>query len=131
MAAALPKIRMPSTTTTAGGQLRADAELVAEEDDQRGDEHVGDERHDEDLRVEDAVQARPHPAEDRVERGDDGDREVRLQPGRHGRAQHQPDDDADDQREGRDHFVAPGDGTAREPWRVGTACGQRQSWCAP
>src|SRR6478735_1170705 len=59
----------------AGRQLGADAELVAQVDDEGSDGDVGDERHHEDLVVEDAVEQRPHAAEDGVERGDHRDGE--------------------------------------------------------
>ena len=75
----------------AGGQLGADAELVAEEDDERRDHDVADERDHEDLVVEDAVEEGAQRAEDRVERGDDGDRQVGLQPERHVRLRGQPE----------------------------------------
>jgi hypothetical protein len=64
----------------AGGQLRADAELVAEVDDQRGDEHVGEERDREDLVVEDPVEERAQRAEDGVQRRHHRDRQVGLHP---------------------------------------------------
>src|ERR1700742_85499 len=41
-------------------QLRADAQLVADVDDQRRDQHVEHERHHEHLRVENPLQVRPH-----------------------------------------------------------------------
>ena len=105
IAAALEKMRMPEHDDDAGGQLRSDAELVAEVDDQRGDQDVGDERHHEDPVVEDAVEQRAQAAEDRVERGDDGDRQVGLQPGRHRRLEEQPGDDAEHQAERGDHCL--------------------------
>ena len=74
------EVRTPSTTTTPVEELAADTELVTEEDDERRHDHVGEERHDEDLVVEDAVEDGPDAAEDRVEGGDDGDGEVGLQP---------------------------------------------------
>src|SRR5690349_15058121 len=52
----------------AGGELAADPELVAEVDDRRGDDDVAEERDDEDLVVEDAVEVGPQAAEDRVHR---------------------------------------------------------------
>ena len=67
-----------------GRQLGADAELVTEEDDEGGDDHIGEEGDDEDLVVEDPVEDRPDPAEDRVQGGDDGDRQVGLRPQRDG-----------------------------------------------
>ena len=53
-----------------------------------GDQHVGDERDDELLVVEDAVELGPYPAEHRVQRGHHRDRQVRLQrqPARSARA---------------------------------------------
>ncbi len=56
MAAALEKIRIPSTTTTAVDSCVPDAELVAEEDDEGRDDGVGQERDDEDAVVEDPVE---------------------------------------------------------------------------
>ena len=70
---------------------------------------VAHERHDEDPVVEDAVEQRPHAAEDGVERGDDRDRQVGLQPGRHGRLE--------DQAERRRRRRAPRAGITRcPPW---------------
>ena len=82
IAAALAKIRIAEDDDHARGQLGAHAELVAEEHDQRGDQHVGDERDDEHPVVEDPVEGSARRAEHGVERGDDGDRQVRLQPQR-------------------------------------------------
>jgi hypothetical protein len=72
------------------GQLRAHAELVAEEHHQRGHHHVGHERDDEHLGVEDPVEPGAEAAEDGVEGGDHGDRQVGLQPQRHGGVEQQP-----------------------------------------
>ena len=58
---------------------------------------------DEHLVVEDAVEHGADGAEHGVEGGDDGDRQVGLQPHRHRRVQEEPDDEADEQAEGRDH----------------------------
>ena len=58
---------------------------------------------DEDLVVEDAVEHGPHAAEDGVEGRDDRDRQVGLQPQRHGRVQEESGDHADDEAEGGDH----------------------------
>src|SRR5690349_12680753 len=59
-----------------GRELAADAELVAEVDDQRGDEHVRHERDDEDLGVEHVVEPRSHPTEHCVQCGHDGDWQI-------------------------------------------------------
>ena len=69
----------PEDDDDAGRELAADAELVAEEDDAGRDHHVADERDDEDLVVEDAVEVGAQAAEDGVEGGDDGDRQVGLE----------------------------------------------------
>src|SRR5262245_35516534 len=97
----------------AGGQLPADAELVAEPHDQAGDEDVGDERDDELLVVEDSVELRAYAAEDRVQRGDHRDGQVRLQRGRDGGVQDDPEDDPGDEGEDGNHLPPPvldGDG---------------------
>src|SRR5262245_53688968 len=75
----------------AGGELPAHPELVAQVHDERGDEHVGDERDDELLVVEDAVEFRAYSAEDRVQRGDHGDGQVRLEGHRYGRLEYEPE----------------------------------------
>ena len=54
--------------------LAADPELVPEKHDERCDRDVRDERHHEDLRIEDAVEPGAQAAEDSVERGNHGDR---------------------------------------------------------
>ena len=77
--ATLEKIRTPEDDDDAGRELGPHAELVTQEDDEGRDHDVGQERHDEDLVVEDPVQHGPHRTEHRVERGDDGDRQVGLQ----------------------------------------------------
>src|SRR6266498_3677702 len=94
----------------AGGQLRTDTELVAQEDDQPSHQDVRDERDDEHLRVENAVQSGPDAPEHRVQGGHHGDRQVGLQPQRYGRLQHQAEDDADDQRDAGDQLPPPGVG---------------------
>jgi hypothetical protein len=91
----------------AGRQLPADPELVAQVDDQGGDQHVRDERDDELLVVEDSVELGPHAAEDRVQCRHDGDRQVGLEPDRHRGADDQPDHDADDKSDYRDHQRPP------------------------
>ena len=59
---------------------------------------------DEDLVVEAPVEVRTDGAEDRVERRDDGDREVRLETCGHGRLEEQPQGDPDDEAEDGDHL---------------------------
>ena len=86
MAAALEKMRMPSTTTTPVDSWAPTPSWSPRKTISAATSDVGDERHDEDLVVEDAVEQRAQAAEHRVERGDDGDRQVGLQPQRHGRA---------------------------------------------
>src|SRR4051794_32627890 len=93
----------PEDDDHAGRELTADAQLVAEEDDARGDHHVADEGDDEDLVVEDPVEVGAQPAEHGVERRDHRDREVRVERLGYGRAQHQPEDDAHDETQHGDH----------------------------
>src|SRR5579859_7205847 len=93
-----------------GRQLTADAELVAEEHDQRSDDGVGHERHDEDLRVEDAVESCAYATEHGVECRDDHDRQIRLEPRRNGRAEDESCGNAECERDRGDHFVPPVDG---------------------
>src|SRR3954469_4178310 len=69
-----------------GRELTADTQLVTQVHDQRRNEHVGDERDHEHLRVEDAVEAGTQAAEGGVGGGDEGDWQVGLEPVRHGRA---------------------------------------------
>lgn len=87
----------------AGGKLAADTELITEEDDQRGDEHVGDEGDDEDFVVEDTVEDRAQCAEYCVEGGNNGDRQVRLQPHGNCRMDHDAEYDSDGESERCDH----------------------------
>src|SRR6266536_6149687 len=105
----------PEHDHDAGGQLGTHAELVAEEHDQPGDQDVGDERHDELLVVEDAVQLRPDPAEHRVQRGDHGDRQVRLEGERYRRFEEGTEPHSDHQCEYREHQRPPGDDGTGEP----------------
>src|ERR1700722_1319432 len=86
-----------------GRQLRADAQLVTDVDDQRRDQHVEDERHHEDLRVEYPLQVCPQPTEHRVECGDDRDRQIGLDDLRHAGMKDQAQHDTDDQRCDTDH----------------------------
>jgi hypothetical protein len=79
----------------AGRELSADAQLVAQEDDRGGDDDVAHERDDEDLVVEDPVEEGAEAAEDGVERRDDGDRQVGLQPERDVWLEDHPQHDAD------------------------------------
>src|SRR5699024_6487534 len=78
----------------------ADAELVAEEHEEGRDQHVEQERGDEHVRVEGAVEARPQAAGEGVECGDHGDGQVRLQERGHvgldDHAQHEAQRQADD-----------------------------------
>ena len=64
---------------------------------------VADEGDDEDLVVEDAVEVGAQGAEDRIEGGDDRDREVRLQAEGNVGLDHEPEQDADEQTENCDH----------------------------
>src|SRR6478735_6875419 len=89
----------------AGRQLASDAELVAEVDDRRRDHDVADERDDEDLVVEDALEIGAERPEDGVEGRHDRDREVGVEAGRHVRGEDQPEDDADEESDGGDHDV--------------------------
>ena len=107
MAATLEKMRMPSTTTTPVRQLGADAELVAEVDDRRGDDDVADEGDDEDLVVEDAVEVGAQATEDGVEGGHHRDRQVVLEAERHVGGEDQPGDDAEQQAQRSDHGALP------------------------
>src|SRR3954462_11309748 len=91
-----------------GGQLGADAELVAQEDDQRRDDHVGHERDDEHLGVEDPVEAGAQAAEDGVQGGHHGDRQVRLENQRHRRVEEESQQDAGREADDRDHAQPPG-----------------------
>ena len=79
IAAALVKIRMPSTTTTPVDSCPPTPSWSPRKTTSAGDEDVAHERHDEDPVVEDPVELGPDRAEHRVERGDDGDRQVGLQ----------------------------------------------------
>ena len=78
-----------------GRELGADPELVAEEDDEGRDETL--ERNETTKTLSSKMPSRMARtrAEDGVERGDDGDGQVGLQPHRHGRLQEQADDDAE------------------------------------
>ena len=107
MAATLEKMRMPRTTIDAGRQLAADPELVAEVDDRGGDDDVADEGDDEDLVVEDAVEEGAQAAEDRVERGDHGDRQVGLQAQRDVGGEDESGEHAEEESERCDHGVTP------------------------
>jgi hypothetical protein len=78
------------------GQLSADTELVAHEDDQRSDQDVGDEGDHEHLGIEDAVEPGADSAEHRVQCRDHRDGQVRLEPDRHRRAKDEPENHADD-----------------------------------
>jgi len=69
----------PQHDDDGGGQLRADAQLVTEEHDQRGDDDVRHEGDHEHLGVEDPVEPRAEAAEHGIEGGDDRDRQVGLQ----------------------------------------------------
>ena len=71
-----------------------------------GDDDVGHEGDDEDLRVEDAVQPGAEAAEDGVQGRDDGDRQVGLQPERDGRVEEEAEQDAGRESEDRDHGVS-------------------------
>src|SRR5262245_58141772 len=95
----------PEDHDHAGRELATDAELVAEVDDRGRDHHVAEERDHEHLVVEDPVEVGPQPAEHGVERGDDRDREGRLESGGHGRLQDQPEGERDQQPERGDHGV--------------------------
>jgi hypothetical protein len=65
--------------------------------------NIGEERDDEDLVVEDAVEHGAHSPEHRIEGGDDRDRQVGQEPdGDVGLHEH-PDQDADGEAECRDH----------------------------
>src|SRR6185312_13514025 len=85
----------PQHDDDARRQLRPDAELIAQVDDEGGDDDVREERHREHAVVEDAVEYGPQPAEHGVQGGHDGDRQVRLQPQRHSGLEHETGDDAD------------------------------------
>ena len=98
---------MPSTTTTPVDSCAPDPQLVAEEHDQRGHDDVGQERHDEDLVVEDPVEHGAQAAEDGVERGHDGDRQVGLDHRRHLGPDQQSDHDSDDEAQYGDHDACP------------------------
>ena len=104
MAATLEKIRMPRTTTTPVESWAPTPSLSPRKTISAGDQHVADEGDDEDLVVEDAVEEGPEGAEDRVERGDDGDRQVGLQAEGHVGLEDQSEDDADDQADDGDHL---------------------------
>src|SRR3984957_18102890 len=84
-------------------QLCPDAQLVADVDDQCRDQHVEDERHHEDLRVENPFQVCPQPAEHRVEGGDDRDRQIGLDGLRNAGMKDQAQHDTDGQRCDTDH----------------------------
>src|SRR6478735_1790809 len=93
----------PEHDDDAGGELAADAELVAEVDDRRGDDDVAEEGDDEDLVVEDPVEVGAQAAEDGVERGDDGDRQVGLETERDVGLEHDAEHDPGQEPEGGDH----------------------------
>ena len=128
IAAALVKIRMPSTTTTRGGQLGADADLVAHVDDRGGDQHVGDERDDEDPVGEDALQVGPEGAEQRVHRGDDGDRQIGLQHLRERRLQQQAEDDPGQQTDQREHRLGAWTSGGRRPGHKPSGGWHQRDW---
>src|SRR5690625_7869946 len=88
-------------------ELTTDTELVAEEHDERSDQHIGDEGDDEDLVVEDPLHRRSYPTEDRVQGSDDGDGQIRLQPDRDVDVEQQPDHDSGEQTENRNHVADP------------------------
>ena len=68
-----------------------------------GDGHVGDERDDEHAVVEATLAERPQRPDDGVERSDDRDRQVRLQPERDVGLEEEAEADADDESDHRDH----------------------------
>src|SRR4051812_9481229 len=85
------------------GKLAADTQLVAEVDDRRRDHDVGEERDDEDLVVEDALEIGTQRAEHGVQGCHDGDRQVRGESGRHVGREDQPPADAQEKSQCRDH----------------------------
>lgn len=89
----------------AGGELRTDAQLVAQEDDQCGHDHVREERDHEDLVHEDPVEHGPQATEDGVESGNHRDREVGLDHRRHFGPDQQSDHDSHDEAQYGDHDV--------------------------
>src|SRR5215207_2220434 len=102
-----------------GGQLRAYAKLVSEEDDEGSDQHVGHEGDHEDLVVEDSVHHSPQATEDRVERRYDGDRQIRLQAKRHVDVEEQAGKYAEQQSDGRNHETSPGSASRRAALAAG------------
>ena len=101
--ATLEKIRTPSTTTTPVDSCEPTPSWSPRKTMKRRDDDVRQERDDEDLVVEDAVEDRAHRAEHGVQSGDDGDGQVGLQPHRHGRVQEQADGEADQEAERGNH----------------------------
>ena len=107
MAAALAKMRMPRTTTTPVDSCAPTPSWSPRKTISAATRTFATKRHDEDLVVEDAVEQGPQAAEHCVQGGDDGDRQVGLQPQRHHRLNQQPGDDAEDQAERGDHGALP------------------------
>ena len=104
----MEKIRIQSTLrfiTAEARELRADSELITEEDDEGRHDDVGQERDDEDLVVEDPVENSANGAEDCVQGRDDSDREVRLKPHRYGWVEQQADRQPYQESEGWNHEV--------------------------
>src|SRR5215208_6143688 len=89
------------------GELAADTQLVAQVDDGGRDHDVGEERDDEDLVVEDPLEVGTQRAENGVQGCHDGDRQVRVQPGRYVGREDEPEDDAQEKSQCRDHDPLP------------------------
>src|SRR5690606_41370265 len=96
---------IPTLRSSDLGVLGADAQLVAEEDDKRGVYNVRQERNHEDLVVEDAVEHGPQHAEDGVERGHHGDRQIRFDDRRDLGPDQQAGHDSHDEAQYGDHDV--------------------------
>lgn len=105
IAAALVKMRMPSTTTTPVDKLAAHADLIADEHDAAGDQHVGQEAHREDAIREDAFQVGSGCSEDGVDGCHDGDGKVRGEHGRQGWLQHESHHHSGHQAKNREHLL--------------------------
>ena len=101
--------RSETSVSAAIDELRTDlpdTDLVADIDDRRGDQHVGDERDHEDAVGEVTLQVRPEGSEERIHGGHDGNRQVRLQHQGHGRLQEESQHDAGQQAENGDQNAA-------------------------
>ena len=90
-----------------GRHLRTHAELVTEVHEEGRDDDIRQEAHDEDPVVEPLLHQCPEATEDRVQRGHDGNGQIRLQPQRNEGMPEDADGDADQEPDDGDHGLDP------------------------